>query len=198
MWNPMSVVVKQVSQDLPCIGATALTEVRPVNVGSLLQYDDSLYGVVRAIKPVRNACLYTLNTGVLFSEYIAEYQSEVELDIEFQPKRKSSAKLLADLDKQRCIVLSDEQVQVHSRNVNAVGILYDAGLYKKMTKTVDASPWVFWSHYELDDDNDLCCLGKNDEAIYCYSGLRSKLHQMASLEVRILLSRCSHERRSAH
>ena len=81
----MSVVVKQVSQDLPCIGATALTEVRPVNVGSLLQYDDSLYGVVRAIKPVRNACLYTLNTGVLFSEYIAEYQSEVELDIEFQP-----------------------------------------------------------------------------------------------------------------
>jgi hypothetical protein len=188
----MAVAVSQVQQLLPCIGAIANRTLRTVSRGSLLQYKRggaSHYGIVESFRFAGNVHFYKLRKAQLYSDFIDEYQSELGPDAVFQVKRKSSAKLIADLDTQRCIAISVEEVEVRSTMVQAVGVVFDAGQYKKMTKHVPASPWVFWTHFEIDEENDLCCIGKNDTAIYSFSALRSDIHQQATLEVGDALAR---------
>jgi hypothetical protein len=190
----MSATISQCLQELPYIGTAAhTTTLCTVSKGALLQYKRSRstnYGIVKGFKHLGNTLHYIVYKAELYTTFIAEYQSEQGLAGAFQVKRKSSAKLLEELDTSRCILISVKELHVRCSMVQAVGVVYDAGQYKKMSKSVQPSPWVFWNHFEIDDDRDLCCIGKNDTALYSYSGLRSGIHQAASLEVRAAASAC--------
>jgi hypothetical protein len=187
----MSATIGQAQQLLPCIGTSSnTTALRSISKGSLLQYKragSSRYGVVKAFRYTGNVLYYTLCKAEQFNEFVTGYETEQGTEGIFQVKRKSSAKVVAELDTARCIVISVEEVDVRSTMVQAVGVLFDAGQYRKMSRSVQPSPWVFWTLFEIDEDNDLCC--KNDTAIYSYSGLRSDIHQAATLEVRAAATR---------
>jgi hypothetical protein len=174
-----------VKQLLPYIGGTAAATERAIGVGTLLQYKrgrtNGLKGVVAAIELTEEGCVYTVHKTAQLDTWVERY--EADSGEVFSVKRKAAAKLIDGLDKAKCLVVCEETAEVLSSKVTAVGVVFDAALYKKMDKAVTFPCWVYWTYFAIDDDEDLCCLGQNDAAVYAYSLLKSSLHQLPTNEV---------------
>jgi hypothetical protein len=188
----MTATCTQVKQSLPYIGDTAAATERAIGIGSLLEYKrgrtNGHKGVVAAIDITDQGCVYTVHKTAQLDTWVQRY--EAESGEVFSVKRKAAAKLIDGLDKAKCLVVCEETAEVLSSKVTAVGVVFDAALYKKMDKAAALPGWVHWTYFAIDDDEDLCCLGKNDAAVYSYSLLKSSLRQLPTTEVRAPHSTC--------
>jgi hypothetical protein len=181
----MEATVQSLCVKIPLFGTSDILGPLTLHCGSLVGTGSATtpaFHVVRNIQIVRGSYRLVCFEVWGWAAYAAAYRRKRRRE----PAYSDSAgvqKLTHGLDSTKELFVTSIESEFPLSHVKCLATLYDCGMFRQATRTVQPRSYMFWSLMEVDMDVDLVTLTADEHTVYKYSWLDSEIHQAPDAEV---------------